>query len=312
MDDPIPFVHNKLLDLLTQAKKFIELHWLNIYDGNTFKLLNDSNGVSWEGTSVLNYMQTALLEILSVIHETSICNLKVLKDSNNIYQVNTSPNLQTVNIIRLNKEKREEKYNLMKNWRWSFEEQVQNQKSNIDDDENTFPKLVVPMLGFFLGGSRYDKKYNDKLYKAHDASSFVSFLLNLDESFNTSYAKNIIDAEFARTVVNHPRNISILEESKNILELKKIIGAKTPEPGNLFVAKFYIGFVIEVNNANTHMKVLGFNRLMPFIEGLVIEEYVLQTNGNWLKTWKNVHGDELLYYMGSTNEKQSSLEHKKC
>jgi hypothetical protein len=77
--DPFPFRFNKLLDLFTQAKKYIDLNWKEIKEGNAQKLLFKPNGVSWEGTSMLNYMQTSLLEILSVIYETPISDLRVFK-----------------------------------------------------------------------------------------------------------------------------------------------------------------------------------------------------------------------------------------
>jgi len=48
---------------------------------------------------MLNYMQTSMLEILSVIYEAPIGKLNCLKDSENIYQVNTSPNIQSTEVI---------------------------------------------------------------------------------------------------------------------------------------------------------------------------------------------------------------------
>ena len=97
--DPYNFRHNKLLELFTQSKNYIHLNWNSIVDGNAQRLLFKSNGVSWEGTSILNYMQTSMLEILSVIYEAPIGKLNCLKDSENIYQMNTSPNIQSTEVI---------------------------------------------------------------------------------------------------------------------------------------------------------------------------------------------------------------------
>ena len=305
-DDPFPFIYNKLLDLLTQAKKFLHLHWQHIVEGNSARLLTDSKGISWEGTSVLNYMQTTLLEILSVIYKTRVCDLQVLKEAGNIYQVETSPNLQTVKIINKIVEKRNEKLDITRGWRWSLE--ITDQTEDETDDERIFPKLVVPMLGFYMGGSRFDSKYADKLFRAHDASSLISGLLDIDESFTTVHVKALADAEFARSLVDHKRNISILEKTKRVLV--KRASASMPEPGNVFIAKFYIGFVVDVINDMSNskrIKIVGCNRFMPYIEGLVIEEYVLQESGQWLKSWENVHGDELRYYAGPTNENEKNV-----
>ena len=97
--DPINFLNNKLLDLFTESKKYIDANWIYIVDGDEQKLLYKSNKVSWEGTSILNYMQTAMLEILSVIYDASISNLGCLKEAGNIYQVVTSPDMQSTHII---------------------------------------------------------------------------------------------------------------------------------------------------------------------------------------------------------------------
>ncbi len=70
--DPHAFRLNKLLDLLTQSKKYIDFNWSSIRDGDSVKLLSNSKEISWHGTSMVNYMQTSMLEILSVIYEIPV------------------------------------------------------------------------------------------------------------------------------------------------------------------------------------------------------------------------------------------------
>ena len=209
--DPFPFRFNKLLDLLTQAKKYIDLNWEEIKEGNVQKLLYKPNGVSWEGTSMLNYMQTSMLEILSIIYETPISDLKCLKESDGIYQIATSPNIQSISVTNnRNAISSNEKFDLLHEWRWAA---VRETPSIL------IYKLVTPSLGYAFGGSRFESEFVDKKLRLHDCSSFVSEILNLNESFTTNSLKIFTTPEMENEVEMQQGRES-LKLVKSVLEYK--------------------------------------------------------------------------------------------
>lgn len=297
LGDPFPFRFNKLLDLLTQSKKYIDLNWNYIELGNMEKLLFSSNGISWEGTSMLNYMQTTMLEILSVIYETSIVNLKCLKEVENIYQIETSPNIQSICVTYTNSV---EKFELLKDWRWSCKK-----------DLNSY-KLVTPSLGYAYGGSRFESEFAEKLFKLQDCSSFVGELLHLN-LFTTNSLKIFTQSNFEKEV-------EMQQGEKNLVLLKKTLrykGANSlPEAGNVFLVKSHCGFVIETTTRtkgnsvkeDVYFKTCEFTRFMPFFEGLVKMNCKLNDDGKWLKeSFNGSIEHELLEYVGKTNENTTSL-----
>ena len=128
--------------MLNLFKKYLDFNWSSIQEGDSVKLLYNSNGISWYGTSMLNYMQTTMLEILSVVYDEPVSNLRCLKELDiSIYQIKTSPNIQSCSVIKTNSndEDKIKKFELMKDWRWSTE---------VIENECRILKLVVPSLGF--------------------------------------------------------------------------------------------------------------------------------------------------------------------
>ena len=115
---------------------------------------------------MLNYMQTSMLEILSIIYETPISDLKCLKESDGIYQIATSPNIQSISVTNnRNAISSNEKFDLLHEWRWAA---VRKTSSIL------IYKLVTPTLGYAFGGSRFESEFVDKKLRLHDCSSFVS------------------------------------------------------------------------------------------------------------------------------------------
>ena len=315
--DPYPFRYNKLLDLFTQSKKYIELNWEHIRNGNAEQLLKKFNGISWEGSSMLNYMQTSMLEILSVIYETSISELKCLREAGNIYQVATSPNIQSIRVFNLpnmnysmfkdvNNQSIIEKYEAMQGWRWSLEE---NDVEHFNYKEKSAYKLVVPSLGFAYGGSRYDKEYSTKNFRLHDCSSLVGDFLGL-ETFSTHFIKALYDKEFEFNLTGQQKDIEILDRVKQVLKYKGENGV--PEPGNVFLISSLCGFVLEVNGEKNEIKVLDSTRFMPYVEGIIEETYVLDEydHRKWLRQCKNITVEDFSIYIGKTNENSTSLPNK--
>jgi hypothetical protein len=287
--DPPGFCVNKLLDLFTQSKKYIDFNWSSIRDGDSAKLLSNSKGISWYGTSMLNYMQTSMLEILSVIYETPVSDLKCLRDAN-IYQLSTSPNIQSTYVAHSNtyEESKIKKYEIMKSWRWSTE-----------DKEKT-PKLVTPLLGFAWGGTQLGKEFKDKYFKAHDSSSFVGEYLTYDKSTN----------ELLRGLTDQFDPLKDVHLKLGLDGLKHLLNWKAnlvlPEPGHIFYTCFFSGFIIEVDRENKKVTTMGFTRWMPFIEGFIRETFQMNDEGKWYRLYESDLDSELSEYE-TTNESKNKL-----
>ena len=185
---------------------------------------------------MLNYMQTSMLEILSVIYETPVCDLKCL-ESDGIYQIATSPNIQSISVTNnRNATGSNEKFDLLHKWRWSALRKI--------NSMSTY-KLVTPSLGYAFGGSRFESEFVDKQFRLHDCSSFVSEILGLNESFTTNSLK-IFTTPDMEDEVEMQQGRESLELVKSVLEYKGVNGL--PEAGNVFLVKSHCGFVIETNS----------------------------------------------------------------
>ena len=284
-DDSFSFRYSKLLDLLVQSKKYIDLNWRSIREADVDKLLNRSDGVSWYGTSMLNYMQTSMLEILSVIHDTPVSELACLKEKN-VYQLETSPNIQASSIVKTNKnissEELGKKFSLMSNWRWSIRD-----------------KLVAPSLGFSFGGSRYDKEYEKKLYKTHDASSFVGEFLKFDR-LSTRLLHVIIDPE-------SDKDLDLFEDLEKLSKLVRWKKHETlPHAGNIILIKKYCAFVTEVDEKKSTIELMGFTRNMPLMEGLVKGTYLMDKDGKLKKKLDSALFKELSIYLDEAHSTNAS------
>ena len=287
---PHNFQSNKLFDLLIQSKKYINAHWSSIVEGDSDALLRRPDGRSWYGTSILNYMQTSMLETLSVIFETPVSQLECLKEVN-IYQLAESPNIQSTCVSNVNAsdQSKIKKLEIMKGWRWSTADKT----SKLNES-----KLVVPSLGFSFGGTRFDEEFINKVYKLHDATSFVGEYLNFNKL--TTLLLNEIVAPSLNYVNDFHVQLGV-DGLKHIMQWKKNI--VLPQPGQIFLIKAYCGFVIEVDYEKKCINTLGFNRLMPFIEGFVKTTYILNSDGKWNRQIERNFLDEFsdLIDINSTN-----------
>ena len=295
-EDPHQFYSNKLLDLLVQSKKYMDLNWNSIEEGDSVRLLNNSNGISWYGTSMLNYMQTTMLEILAVIHEERVCDLTCLENTK-IYQLKTSPNIQSIYVAQTNAcdDGKMKKNEIMKEWRWSTEE-----TSQIETAFKTL-KLVTPSLGFAWGGSRFDNEFSEKYFKSNDASSFVGGFLNF-EYLSTELLRRYLGLLGS----NQDFHIELgLQGLRNVLKWQKDL--VFPEAGHVFLKNVYCGFFIEVDREKRRITVIGFNRWMPFIEGFIKEYFELNEQGNWFRIYEQALVPALTSYVGKTNENSTNL-----
>ena len=181
----------------------------------------------------------------------------------------------------------------MKDWRWSVEVDM-----NEDDYQKTY-KLVMPTLGYAFGGSRYDKDFANKRFKWHDATSFVGEILNYN-LISTLLLHSYIDSSIKRDFFTQLG----IDGLKNLLTWQN--DYVLPKAGNVFLKSSYCGFVIDVNSQSGVIKILGFNRLMPFIEGFVEETFALNsTNGKWDRVFSVHRVDEFDYFLGDTNKENN-------
>jgi len=180
------------------------------------------------------------------------------------------------------------KYEIMKDWRWSIEVDMN------EDYQKTY-KLVIPTLGYAFGGSRYDKDFTNKRFKWHDATSYVGEILNynlISTLLLNSYINSSIKRDFFTQLG--------IDGLKNSLTWQK--DYVFPKPGNVFLKSSYCGIVIDVDSPSNTIKILGFNRLMPFIEGFVEETFALNsTNKMWNRVYSTHRVDEFDYFIGETN-----------
>jgi hypothetical protein len=177
----------------------------------------------------------------------------------------------------------------MNSWRWSSK-----------DEEETL-KLVTPSLGFAWGGTRFDKEFKDKYFKVHDSSSFVGEYLKYDK----------LTTELLRGLSDQLNPIDDFHLQLGLDGLKHLLNWKTdlvlPEPGHVFLIKFYCGFIVEVDSENKKVTTLGFNRWMPFIEGFRKETFQMNEEGKWYRLYENGLVSELSMFVGETNENSTNI-----
>lgn len=170
--DSIPLKTNKLPYLLTGAK-ILSAEFLSNPEACMKRVITESQaqGLKFEYTALQDYLQTLMLETLSVIHNKDIFSIS---QGIGIYTPDESPNIQGVTGSSL-------KSDDFKDFRWFFV-------------HNGRPELLVPTEGYFFGGGR-DDIYSAKEYKAHDCSSLVQEWYNIPGVFVTSQLLDLLKGQ---------------------------------------------------------------------------------------------------------------------
>ncbi|MDX1923866.1 MAG: hypothetical protein SFT91_01325 [Rickettsiaceae bacterium] len=166
--DPYPICFCALGTLLQGAKITFAKHQEEILIGDlefASSLISQYDAkIKKPTTSLPNFLQTLLLQIISVATNARVGDVCKLSEYN-IYNIDLSPNLQG---IKSNSDSLEG----MKNSRWI-------------SDSKGYLELISPSLGYFFGGSRYDDAYRNKILKQEDCSSSIAKWLGSEISFTT-------------------------------------------------------------------------------------------------------------------------------
>jgi hypothetical protein len=246
--DPPPLVYNKLLFLLEGAKIVTERHFDQIVSGDLSFIpmpegKYEPDLKSQYITSLPNYTQTAMLGILSIIRKVPVYKIPELEQEK-IYNINLSPNIQGIkaaNSCTLDP---------VKDWKWCLDGSAPESKG--------YSELIVPGLGYYFGGSRYDKAYEKKYFQEKDCSSAIAQWAGSSVEFSTA------------DILNHtPDVLKVLEPLKEDRE---------PIKGDVFCFKGHTGVVTGYSDEEAPLYSLSYARTMPFFEGLIYQEYP-QING---------------------------------
>jgi hypothetical protein len=268
-----PLKTNKLSALFSCAKnvvdeKFEDLttkHLSTIYkmDSSNRTVLGGEKG-DIKGTSLLNCINTALISLITQILEVkSIREIEPLQE-NNILNVDVSSIVQTAafpdgfNIENIEQNLIDNLYN----WPFFY-------KDSLSPKEG---ELLIPTVGYALGGSRSTLRYTDKIMRNEDCSSAIAKWVGSPYSFSTVqmlelYNGESCDNHFCYTI------------SQIIVPLK--VDLANIIPGDIFVRSNHLTnarhtgvvtnlTVIDTNNEHLQkcFEVLSYHRDMPFIEGI--------------------------------------------
>ena len=245
--DPYPLAYNKLAHLLEGAKILINNHFDQIYSGDYSFVQAASSGYipnpySEFTTSMPNYTQTAMLEILSIIREKPISEIPDLQKEK-IYDINFSPNIQGVksaNPLTLEP---------IREWRWCSKSDELGSKS--------YSELIVPALGYYFGGSRYDDNYATKQFKQEDCSSIVAKWAGAELPFVTQNILDILD----------PTKSQSTDYNKSAFSVLRPIGEdRSPLAGDIFCFPGHCGVLAQYSDPEGPVTVLSDTRLMPVWE----------------------------------------------
>jgi hypothetical protein len=267
--DPFALMYNKLPYLLKGAKILVDQNFDQISLGN-YDFLQPSNQAK---TSIANYAQTAMLEILSIARKVPVHQIPDLQQEK-IYDINKSPNIQGVRT----KNKEDTALSSVKDWKWCYSAEAYGSKG--------YHELTVPGLGYYFGGTRYGEAYASKKLKQEDCSSAVAKWLGLS------------DAEFTTN--------SLLNPTQDVLSvLAPLKEEREPAKGDVFVFRGHCGIVAGYSDSEAPIGVLSYTRSMPFFEGLIYQDYYQVNNGKNVTTadWKALAQVDILkpYYGLDTN-----------
>ncbi len=215
-----------------------------------------------KGTSQPNFIQTASLAILRALKAiTNINDVPTLVEDD-IYNISTSPVIQTTalphgfNITEIDPR--------LASWFYFYKDEYSPEQG----------ELLVPNLGYQLGGSRSDLRYADKVYASQDCSSILSQWANASHQFTTYFMHIAYPAtcssDYPESMcTNDPFCLSVLEVLNPICdgELQTNVSS-----GDIFVSRHknaaggHMGLITEI--AGDCFMSLSDSRHMPEIEGL--------------------------------------------
>ncbi|MDX2050418.1 MAG: hypothetical protein SFT93_04535 [Rickettsiaceae bacterium] len=231
--------------------------------------------LNWDTTAYADYLQTMLLEILSITSNCRVADVGLLA-AKKIYNLDESPNIQGIRSLH-------NVFDILPEYRWFAKKHKLNSW-----DRECYTELVVPSLGYYYGGTRVpewnehleikdviDKAYQHKTFKMEDCSSFVGKFIDADPNIDTS------DMLLGKIVQMHK-----YEESHK------------PKSGDIFVYKGHCGFVIEFDESNKTLITLECHRHMPFRDGFLLKKYHVEDNGYITASFEEFCGTEVEMFCG--------------
>ena len=203
----------------------------------------DGTTINYFGTSKLNCIQNTYFTILRFfINVTDIRDFVELQEAG-IYDVYTSPNIQTT---RLPNNLNEAPY---ESWFYYY-------KGNAAVGE-----LLIPNLGYAFGGSRVDVHYRDKGFKTEDCSSAVAKWIGAAKPFPT-YAMFLLyndSSDCEKDDFCVAAKDSLVAVKEDISHIKA---------GYIFLYRSHTGMVTGNYPKEEILETLSYNRDMPGLEGL--------------------------------------------
>lgn len=277
------FRTNKLKELFSCSENILNRYGLKqLLEKPLLGKLEEQNyeGFSFEtsnklSTSFLNCVQNVYLNGLSLFYNNDNFTVKELRKEISEYDIETSAVIQTTklptNYIPTNYTLSNGKIIDITNWFYYYK-----------DDRSPFQgELVVPNLGYQFGGSRADERYDNKEFKSHDCSSYISSLLGFKQALSTADYELIL---LKKNADYNTKNISLFP----VNNFNEII------PGDFFVTRTYdiknnpakdnpvfsrgghIGIISKIVNQaekfeDSVFETLSYNRDMPHQEGFIYE-----------------------------------------
>lgn len=213
-----------------------------------------------KGTSQPNFIQTASLAILRALKAITNINDVPKLAEDDIYNISTSPVIQTAAFpVNFNVTKIDPR---LDSWFYFYKDELSPSQG----------ELLVPNLGYQLGGSRGDLRYADKAYAAQDCSSMLSHWTNASHKFTTLFMHNAYKAtclDYPKSIcTDDPSCVSVLEvmtpicngELQTNVFADDIFTLKHPQIGG------HTGIITEI--AGDCFLSLSDSRKIPDIEGL--------------------------------------------
>jgi hypothetical protein len=210
----------------------------------------DKSIIDYFGTSKLNCIQNTYITILRFYEEaTNIRELHILQEIG-IFNVNTSPNIQTTS-FPINFDSKP-----YMSWFYYYK----------DEQSPAQGELLVPSLGYAYGGSRHDARYKDKELRAEDCSSAVSKWVGATHEFSTYHMFMLYEGD-----PNCDSDPLCLSAKATLLPIKKDISLIIK--GNIFCYRSHTGIVTNNYPEEQILETISYSRDMPDLEGLGYRNY---------------------------------------
>ncbi len=234
----------------------IEQHSRTILEGTIGEIGEIINNF---GTSKPNCIQNTYITILRKVSEAnSILDIKELA-SNDIYQVNHSPNIQTA--------KFPENFNYTdySNWFYYYSDELSPKQG----------ELLLPNLGYAFGGSREDSRYFNKQFRTEDCSSSLAKWLGAQHAFSTA---NMINwhVNYFSDNDNATNHGEYYESAKNTLTPINATITKNISyipKGAVFAFRGHTGLITNIYPEFSIIETLSYSRDMYKTEGFGYKNY---------------------------------------